>query len=310
MRLRIAMHQAFFIFLFLACSGLAWADTRSEGICGKLPIDHPKRENQPSYQLRCERVADSDAQVQLLIDGEKPLMLAGVGEEPLAAGNVTFDPASVTVRLLEGQPNLYWIRYGHTSLGVGGVDVDNQRHWVVQKGDTGRTVFDKWTKVYENNRSGNFLSATEDVTIEYRGSTLRAISTRFRGEAVEEDILEPDEPGYRESGSTESLVKAIREIDAGTGRTILEKTIWAKANGDYLLFDDGISGWLVVTNPDFRLVAWQHGEIFPRHLLPDPGKLEGIPSVAACWLYNRIPWDPVNATRSHPPARHQMKYLL
>jgi hypothetical protein len=296
------MRRVLFVFILLFCSGLARAGTPPEDICQKLSTGHAGRESQPPYRLRCERAEDGSERVQLLIDGKKPLMLAGVGGEPLASQEVIFDPVSVTVRLLEGQPNLYWIRYGHTSLGAGGVDVDNQRHWVVQKGDTGRTVFDKWTKVYENNRGGNFSSTSEDVAIEYRGSTLRVINTRFRGEAVEDDLHEPGEPGYRESGSTESLVKATREIGASTGRMILEKTIWAKANGDYLLLDDGVAGWLLVTNPDFRLASWQPGEMLPRNRIPDLGKLEEIPAVAACWLYNRIPWTPANLPRTRPPA--------
>ncbi|MDS4022412.1 MAG: hypothetical protein RKR03_18185 [Candidatus Competibacter sp.] len=230
-------------------------------------------------------------------------MLADVEKKPLAAEDMVFDPTSVSVRLLEGQPNLYWIRYGHRrSSEAGGDDIDHQRDWVVQKGDMGRTLFDKWTEVYENNRSGNFLSATEGVAIDYQGSTLRATSTRFRGETVEEDILEPGEPGYRESSSTESLTKVTWEIDAGTGRVVLEKTISAQFNGNALFLDDGISGWLLITRPDFRLVAWQPGEMVPRHLLPDPEKLEAIPSVAACWLYDRTPWDPAHATRNRPPA--------
>ncbi len=296
-------HHGFFVALLLVCSGLAWVGASPQGACGKLSIAPSKGENQSSYRLRCEPATGGNARIQLLIDGEKPLVLAGVAGEPLASLAATFDPASVSVRLLEGQPNLYWIRYGYRgSAEAGGDDIDHQRDWVVQKGDTVHTLFDQWTKVYENNRSGNFLSATEDVALEYRGSILRAISIRFRGKAVEDDAHELGEPGYRESGSTESLTKVTREIDTGTGRVLLEKTISAQLDGNALFLDDGVSGWLAITNPDFHLVAWRPGEMFPRHRLPDPEKLEKTPSVAACWLYNRVPWDSVNATGNHPPA--------
>lgn len=141
-----AMRRDFFFVLLLACSALAWANTPSKETCQKLSTSHKGWEYQPSYQLRCERAADGNTQVQLLIDGEKPLVLAGVEKESLAAEDMIFDPASVSVRLLEGQPNLYWIRYGHRrSSEAGGDNIDHQHDWVVQKSDMARTLFDKWT---------------------------------------------------------------------------------------------------------------------------------------------------------------------
>lgn len=269
----------------------------------KLPLDHPKRENQPSFRLTCEHAANGAEQVQLRIEGEKHLVLSGEGGGALGYGNkMWFDPASVSVRLLQGQPSLYWIRQDYLSEGAGGVGIDTQRHWVVQKGDTGQTVLDEQTEVYEQNRNGFDWSNSEDLAIVYQGSTLRVIKTTYLGETFADTENEPGEPDYRESFSTESLAKATREMDAGTGRTISEKTVQAQIAPPYLILDDGIAGWLRVTKPDFHLVSWEFGQEVPRSRLPDPEKLGEIPSGPACWLYNRIPWDQANASRPYPPA--------
>jgi Tol biopolymer transport system component len=56
------MRRALFVVLLLTCSALARADASPEGMCGKLPIAPPKRENQPSFRLACEQAADGNAQ--------------------------------------------------------------------------------------------------------------------------------------------------------------------------------------------------------------------------------------------------------
>jgi hypothetical protein len=302
------MYRALFIILLLTGTGSVWAGTSQNGVCGKFPIDHPKRENQPSFRIACERAANDAEQIQLRIEGEKPLVLLGVAGESLTSTEVNFDPVSVSVRLLQGQPNLYWIRYDYAgSLQAGGIRSSNRRHWVVRMGDTGRTVYDKETEDL-NGGSGAGLgyaywSKSEDIDIEYLGSTLRATETGFRGEgAMNVGDEEPDDPDYREPFQSTLLSKTTRDIDVASGRLILEKKLWAKANGDYLVMDDGITGWLLMTKKEFNLVKWESGEMFQSNQLPDLEKLGEIPSIAACWLYNRIPWEPAHATRSRPPA--------
>ena len=83
--LEIAVHRALFIVLFLAGSALTWADASPKGICGKFPIDHPKRENQPPFRLACEP-ADGGERVRFpavgLLEGQKPAAETRVAASP------------------------------------------------------------------------------------------------------------------------------------------------------------------------------------------------------------------------------------
>ena len=185
------MYRELFILLLLAASGLGQADTSPERICGKLPMDDPKRESRPAFRLGCERGADDREQVQLLIEGEQAIHLTGVDGESLGSEPVIFDPDSVSVRLLEGQPNLYWITYDLKSEDWRGYEV-NRRHRVVRASDPEQSLFDEWTE--EGSKSGSFNAYadwSDDYVVTYQGTTLRVVNVKFddRGTGDNEDCV-------------------------------------------------------------------------------------------------------------------------
>ncbi len=336
------------IILLLTYSGLAWADTFPEGICGKLPIGSPKGENQPAFRLGCERTADGGEQIQLLIDGEEPLVLAGVDGESLGSAEILFDPASVIVRLLEGPPNLYWIQYGHRrTWEVGHAEIDYRRHWVVPQGNSQQTLFDEWVTRSYASRGGVRSSTWEDIALTYREEHLRVVETTSGttyfdpelygdetcalGEVFCEDRcgdLDGGKARFAEScvaecrdgkgvirfADREYRLKTSNDIAIKSGQVSLGPTVWTRqfwprrytcaeptlveSPVRFLVRDDGVAAWLVVRDK----ALLDEGEDLPKESMPDPGSPAPIPAVAACWLYNRAPWNEANSTRAYPPA--------
>ncbi len=342
------MYRVLFIILLLAGSGLGRADTSPERICGKLPMDYPKRESQPAFQLGCERTADGGEQIQLLIDGEEPLVLAGVDGESLGSEEIIFDPASVIVRLLESYTNLYWIQYGHRrTWEVGHAEIDYRRHWVVPQGNSQKTLFDEWfTRSYAS-RGGVSSSTWEDIALTYREEHLRVIkttsgTTHFDPEMYGDEtcalgeVFCENQCGYFDGGKArfvescvaecldgkavirfadrEYLVKTSKDIAIRSSQVSLGPTVWTRQFSPrwytcaestlmespvrFLVVDDGLAAWLVVRDK----APLGEGEDLPKESMPDPESPAPIPAVAACWLYNRAPWNEANSTRAYPPA--------
>jgi hypothetical protein len=267
------------------------------------PTDRAGTADSPAFALSCRPDADGVEQVYLEIGGQAPLPLRGVEGESLRDAGIEFDPASLSVRRLEGEPPLLAIEYDHEhAFEAGGASIEYRHALVVLVGEGGGALVDRWPRVLENNRGGFFGSSTADVAIDYRGSTLRVVETRFEGDGFEDDIHEPGEEGYRPPWKSGTLYSLTQELDARTGTVQSQQRLWA-STGNLRLIDDGRSGWLLVGAGDLPLLDWGPGETIGRQRLPDPLAIAALPAANACWLYNRRPWQPADAGLSRPPAR-------
>lgn len=309
------------------------------------PTDSLEQGRNPHYRLRCAPAVDGGEQVQLLIEGEKPISLDGNEGLSLAAKEAIFDPATLSVRLLQGQPDIYWIRYEHRRTWEPGVASIVHRHdLLVRKGDTVKSVLDQWTQPsYEFSRADVYWDRANDTVFRYQDSILSVTETQIMDEVWDSRPMSLEAACKEECGCTSDsseqpcqdkgcyqhcarkflaadnseyvFHKTIRTIDVVTGKTIAQKAFWEKefyplrykfyggqdqARLSFLVVDDGVSGWLFVRDK----TAPEAGSAAPNLAQAsfDPENPGAIPAIATCWLYNRIPWEQANATRSYPPA--------
>lgn len=255
-----------------------------------------------AVRLECAIDPDGVEQVQLFIDGAAPMVLRGVDGESLRREDVEFDPASLSVRRLAGEPPLLAMEYDHSRLEAGGVWVDYRRHRIIPVDDPSDSLLDRWTSVSNTNRGGFFTSAVADVRIDYQDSTLTVVEVQFRGDGFVDDLHESGEEGYRAPWQTGVLQASTRQIDSRTGEIRSLQELWASSE-HLRVVDDGAAGWLLVGEGALGLVAWEPGEMIPRERLPDPQALAGLPAKTRCWLYNRRPWQPADGDHPHPPAQ-------
>lgn len=304
------------------------------------PTDSLEQGQKPRFRLRCERGTNgNDEQAQLLIGGEKPVHLMGVDGELLGSKEVIFDPTSVSVRLLEGQPNLYEIVYKHSRTWEPGVaTIQHRRHWVVRAGNTAQTLFNQWTQpIYQFSRAEVGWDRSDNIVLSYQGSTLQVVETRSTQMEWQEPSISIAVSCSEECGcpmqaseewechnkdcysaclkrllardhSEDFLDKTVRMIDVGTGQTTSQQTFWMK---DYYPLryqfakEEGETplSFLVL---DDGIAGWlivrKSAPETPKPTSFDPENPGQIPAIATCWLYNRVPWDNANATRPYPPA--------
>lgn len=120
------------------------------------PSDGLEQGEKPHYRLRFAPLTDDHdnaTQVWLAIDGQKETVLteennrnalACYAEDGYGFSYPALDPDSVKVRLLQGQPNLYWIRYEIGEY-MGSSTTFKERHQVVRADDPGKLIFDEST---------------------------------------------------------------------------------------------------------------------------------------------------------------------
>lgn len=295
------------------------------------PSDTLEQGQKPRYRLRFTPVGDdhrNTSQIRLAIEGKKETLLteednkaasACYAEDGYDFSYPVLDPDSVTVRLLHGQPNLYWIRYEIGEY-MGSSTTFKERHQVVRADDPGKLVFDESTYDANDMHQGWGHAWQEKFTFAYQGSTLNVKKESGETEYADGSACgDYSEDSISKINLKHSIRKRSRTIAAGTSQVTSDKPIRAeellpmrllcKGEDDkergvtprsFLFLDDSISGWLVVR--DNQLLNNSDGDLSPQHPVPDPEKPGQIPVIAACWLYNRVPWNETDASRAYPPA--------
>ncbi len=146
------------------------------------PTDSLEQGRNPPYRLRFE-----PARVWLSIEGGKETLLTGPDNEAafpcfpseqFLEHENRFNPESMHVRKLNGQPDLYWMSYDIKSQDWRGYQVD-RRHRVVRASNPEQSLFDEWTEEVSKSGSGNvYADWSEDYGITHQGATLRIVNAK------------------------------------------------------------------------------------------------------------------------------------
>ena len=265
----------------------------------------------PAYRLRCEPrpQGQEGRSVVLLILGESPMTLDGIEDNSrLAIGD--FNPASVSVRRLAGDPALYLIRYDD-GYGWGRGETEGRHHLVTRVGDTGHRLVDEWTTSDYGMGNGSFSGSDEGLEISRRGATLRLVKRRLAVEEFDGEGFEPGDPGAGEVWEDHAVEVRMRELDIRTGAVLTERSR-RPAGRRLLLADDGTAGWLRLTAEPLpqrdlpgRFDPRKRPELDALSLsaafLPDPRRYLEAKSTDACWLYNRRDRETADAGRAEGP---------
>ena len=281
------------------------------------PVDVGQDQAEPSNISHLLLAIESEREVNLKDHADKKALACLLDEET----NHTVDipdpgqgesggilkPDSVTVRLLEGQPNLYWIQYEIRDFNAPGQShsvAEVKRSWVMRSGYMEQALFDEWSEGYFGYKWG-FTSIVEDYALTYADTTLEVLKSRFESYSNEQEW--PDEDGDESVTYSSYPSQTLRKIDVKTGQLIgvmWQKEFFSKGAASALVRDDGRSGWLIIRKNQLIPPKNESESVIAtrRYYLPDLNKPGQVPAIAACWLYNRAKGHQVRQNQPYPSA--------